>query len=253
MLSPKASSTKLRREDNTAEKDARARLRRAMRHRKPWRVPGLGGLAAVAVVAAAVGLLKLNAISAPPEDSSIAAVPNSPQEDCAPGADCGRPTDSIAGKREEPLATQPPFDAGAAPVASTASSVTPAAPPTVEVKSEPAPPPPTPQAEPPAPATPPPPAANSQTEETRLFADKARDFIAGGDITTARLFLERAADRGDAAAMFALAETYDPHVLDRWKARGVEADPEKAWRLYAQALTAGVREAGQRLSELAVK
>ena len=60
-------------------------------------------------------------------------------------------------------------------------------------------------------------AASQPSDETRQFVAKARVFVAQGDITTARLYLERASDHGDAQAAFALAETYDPVVLARWK------------------------------------
>ena len=91
------------------------------------------------------------------------------------------------------------------------------------------------------------------TDETRQFIARARAFLAKGDVSTARLFLERAADHGDAQGAFALAETYDPLALARWKARGVTADIGKARALYAQALGGGVADAGKRIAELAGK
>ena len=93
-------------------------------------------------------------------------------------------------------------------------------------------------------------AASPPNEEARQFVARARDFIAQGDVTTARLFLERAADRGDARATFALAETYDPLVLARWKARGVAPDIDKARALYIRAGEGGVADARKRLAEL---
>jgi hypothetical protein len=36
--------------------------------------------------------------------------------------------------------------------------------------------------------------------------------------------LERAASSGDARAIFALAETYDPNMLSAWRVRGMKGD-----------------------------
>jgi hypothetical protein len=89
------------------------------------------------------------------------------------------------------------------------------------------------------------------TDETRRFIQRGRSFIAQGDVTTARLFFERAADQGDIAGTFALAETYDPIVLVRWRARNVAADPDRARTLYQTALAAGIPEARHRIGDLA--
>lgn len=97
------------------------------------------------------------------------------------------------------------------------------------------------------------PAPSLATEETRQFIARARAFLAKGDVSTARLFFERAADHGDAQGAFALAETYDPLALARWKARGVAPDIGKARALYAQALGGGVAEASKRIAELVGK
>jgi hypothetical protein len=90
----------------------------------------------------------------------------------------------------------------------------------------------------------------TSTDETRRFIERGRGFIGQGDITTARLFFERAADRGDNLAAFALAETYDPTVLARWNARTVSADPDQARTLYERALAGGLIAAKERLDRL---
>jgi TPR repeat protein len=48
---------------------------------------------------------------------------------------------------------------------------------------------------------------------------KGADFMARRDIAVARLIFQRAAQSGDAAAAFALAETYDPLVLRKFGSR----------------------------------
>lgn len=107
-----------------------------------------------------------------------------------------------------------------------------------------------------APSTPPPtpPSAAPRTgpppaEVTALLA-RARSLIENGDISAARLLLQRAASGEDAAALFALAETYDPVVLQRWRVRGVQPDAERARTLYRQALQRGAPQARERLDAL---
>jgi hypothetical protein len=75
------------------------------------------------------------------------------------------------------------------------------------------------------------------------LVDRAQRLIRLGDISGARLLLERAVARGDRRAAFFLAQTYDPEVLRSWKARGLPADPERARALYSQAEQAGINEA----------
>jgi hypothetical protein len=76
---------------------------------------------------------------------------------------------------------------------------------------------------------------------------RARDLIARGDISGARLLLERAASGADPRALMALAETYDPAMLSRWGARGLKGDTAKARNLYQRAAEAGVAEARTRM------
>jgi TPR repeat protein len=49
-----------------------------------------------------------------------------------------------------------------------------------------------------------------------------------GDIVTARLLFERAAKADNATAALALAAAYDPIVLSKLGALGVDTDVEKA-------------------------
>ncbi|WP_407116679.1 hypothetical protein [Bradyrhizobium sp. LMG 9283] len=83
----------------------------------------------------------------------------------------------------------------------------------------------------------------------RLVA-RAGMLLEQGDIGAARIVLERAAERGSAQAVFALAETYDPHVLPKWSTVGTLGDVTKARELYAKAEAVGNTQAKQRLEAL---
>jgi TPR repeat protein len=78
-------------------------------------------------------------------------------------------------------------------------------------------------------------------------------LIASGDLAAARLVLHRAADAGDARAALALAETYDPSILEKLGVHGVVPDLAKARGWYEKAKQFGATEATQRLELLASK
>ena len=61
------------------------------------------------------------------------------------------------------------------------------------------------------------------------------EFIAVGDIASARLVLQRAAEAGNARAAFLLGTTFDPLTLRKLGAPDFLADPAKARRWYEQA------------------
>jgi TPR repeat protein len=90
--------------------------------------------------------------------------------------------------------------------------------------------------------------APGNLEAARLTA-RARQLLDQGNISAARLLLERAAETGSAPALFALAETYDPAVLSA-RTSGTQGDVVKAQELYAKALAGGVQEAKDRLNAL---
>ena len=69
-----------------------------------------------------------------------------------------------------------------------------------------------------------------------------------GDVASARLFYERAADSGEARAAVRLAETFDPFFLGRGRLRGVSGDLGRALFWYRRAL--GATEVERRLSTL---
>jgi len=90
----------------------------------------------------------------------------------------------------------------------------------------------------------------SDRVEVAVLMDDAKKWLARGDIATARLVLRRAAEAGDTQAALTLAETYDPATLEKWKVRGIAADPALAKRWYEEARNLGSREAQDRLNRL---
>ncbi|MET0531908.1 MAG: hypothetical protein ABW003_26850 [Microvirga sp.] len=104
----------------------------------------------------------------------------------------------------------------------------------------------------PAPATPTPASRVNAPAPAEIagLRKRASELIEVGDIGAARLLLERAASGNDGAALFALAETYDPAMLTQWRVRGVWPDAERARALYQRALDRGVAQAQERLAGL---
>jgi TPR repeat protein len=76
-------------------------------------------------------------------------------------------------------------------------------------------------------------------------------LLVEGDIASARLLLQRAADAQDARAAFTLAATYDPIELKRLGVYGAAPDVTKARDWYEKARQYGSREAPKRLELLA--
>jgi len=69
-------------------------------------------------------------------------------------------------------------------------------------------------------------------------------FLGAGDIASARLFFERAADSGDGRAAMRMAVTYDAAFLERSGLHSLGGDPERAAFWYRRA-----RELGERMAE----
>jgi septal ring factor EnvC (AmiA/AmiB activator) len=86
-------------------------------------------------------------------------------------------------------------------------------------------------------------------EVARLVA-RASVILGQGDIGSARIVLERAAETGDAQASFSLAETYDPLILPKWGTYGTRGDAARARDLYAKAEAGGIKEAKERVDAL---
>jgi hypothetical protein len=88
-------------------------------------------------------------------------------------------------------------------------------------------------------------------EEIDQLIKRAETFFAQGDVATARLFLERAAEADDPHATLLLGTTYDPDVLRRMGAVGIRPNLQQAQLWYTRAAQFGSREASLRLTALA--
>jgi hypothetical protein len=87
--------------------------------------------------------------------------------------------------------------------------------------------------------------------EVTLLMKQGEQFAAAGDLVTARILLQRAAEAGDATAAMALGATYDPNMLAKLGVLGIKGDAEKARSWYRKAESFGIPDASQRLSALA--
>lgn len=80
-----------------------------------------------------------------------------------------------------------------------------------------------------------PPVPPQPTSQVDPLIERAKSLIRLGDISGARLVLERAQQRKVPNATYLLAQTWDPAMLRAWKVRGLRADPDLARSLYAKA------------------
>jgi TPR repeat protein len=85
-----------------------------------------------------------------------------------------------------------------------------------------------------------------ERDEVVLLVKRGEDFITSGDLSSARLVLQRAAEAGDMHASLALAGTFDPNLL----AKGFAADVVMARFWYERAKQFGSTEAPRRLEQL---
>jgi len=87
-------------------------------------------------------------------------------------------------------------------------------------------------------------------DELAALLRRGEDFITSGDIASARLVLQRAAEAGNAHAALTLAATFDPNLLAKL---GLDfpADVVKARFWYERAKQLGSTEARRRLEQLA--
>lgn len=88
-------------------------------------------------------------------------------------------------------------------------------------------------------------------ESINLLLQQGEQFVASGDVVTARQVYRKAAEAGNAAAALALGATYDPVVLAKIGVRGLGADIEKARSWYEKAKAFGSPDAPRRLEMLA--
>ncbi|HET7887220.1 MAG TPA: hypothetical protein VFL62_13410 [Bradyrhizobium sp.] len=175
--------------------------------------------------------------AAPPRQSAPAAVASTPAMVAGPAlATAAAPLpsrDEIAVALRTAHQNQPPADI---PQPATAAAAA-AAPLAIAPPAAPA-----------APAAPP--ARRMDSEELANLMTRARALLASGDISPARLLLERAAQAQDASAALMLAQTYDPTVLGTQDIRNITPDPAMARSWYQRAAQLGSADAQRRLSQL---
>ena len=110
-----------------------------------------------------------------------------------------------------------------------------------------------PQAAAPAPEAPPVQAAVPEPPAPSLpetLVARGGDLLGNGDIATARLFFERAAEAGDGHAALLLGRTYDPAYLDRAGVMGMRGDLDQAAAWYRRARDLGEPDAQRCLDSL---
>jgi hypothetical protein len=95
-----------------------------------------------------------------------------------------------------------------------------------------------------------PPARRLDADELVTLLNRAKSLIATGDIASARLLLERAADAREASAALILARTFDPAVLGTPDARSIAPDPAAARIWYQKAAQFGSQDAQRRLDQI---
>lgn len=93
------------------------------------------------------------------------------------------------------------------------------------------------------------PTAEPAKANDRLVS-RADELLRAGDVSGARLLLERALASGSARAAFLLAESFDPNVLAKLGALGIRGDAAKAREFYARARALGMVQAGERMGAL---
>jgi hypothetical protein len=94
------------------------------------------------------------------------------------------------------------------------------------------------------------PARRLDADELAALMKRAKGLIEIGDIASARLLLERAADAQEASAALLLAQTYDPVVLGAQDTRSITPDPAAARTWYQKAAQLGSSDATQRLAQM---
>ena len=82
-------------------------------------------------------------------------------------------------------------------------------------------------------------------DETTALMARGDAFLGGGDIASARLFFQRAADAGDSRAAMRMAVTFDAAFLDRAGVHGVRGDPEQAAFWFRRARELGEAKTGR--------
>ena len=89
-----------------------------------------------------------------------------------------------------------------------------------------------------------------QLLQAERLLEQGKNSFGQGNISVARQYFSRAADLGLPMAALRMAETYDPHELERARVHGPKANPAMATQWYQRAAQLGVPEAEDRLRRL---
>ena len=95
-----------------------------------------------------------------------------------------------------------------------------------------------------------PPLSKPAPEDAARWSARGLVALAKGDLSNARLFLMRAAEAGDARALVALADTYDPAMLAKLGVVFAPGDAARARDFLVKAMAAGVVVPKDRLATL---
>ena len=98
-----------------------------------------------------------------------------------------------------------------------------------------------------------PPAPRLPDRQLRALVARGDILLRAGDIASARLFYERAADDGDGHAALRVGATFDPTFLASAGFRSMAGDPAKALLWYRRALGLGDGEAQHYLNRINTK
>ncbi len=82
------------------------------------------------------------------------------------------------------------------------------------------------------------------------YLERGHALLSRGDVASARLFYQEAANLGSSEAMAAVGKTYDPVALDKLGIKGFQTDPAKAAEWYIKAREAGYTEITEYLQAL---
>jgi hypothetical protein len=203
------------------------------------------GLAATALLPAPTAPSPQPAAAVP--DSPAGTIPGSPAAVVPDSPAIAKPGNSATLLPDSPAAAKPGARASVASL-EPPGGVTPKTPAGAETPAPAA----KPAATPPVEASPPA-QPRSSSLETAPLLERGDRLFGMGDVTSARLFYERAADAGDGQAALRLGETFDPHFLERAKLRSVQGDPTAAVFWYRRARELGVAEAEILLKSIQTK
>jgi hypothetical protein len=97
------------------------------------------------------------------------------------------------------------------------------------------------------------PATSASPPSVSELLARGDSFARSGDIASARIFYQRAADAGDARGALRMGATFDPAFLSRAGMDGTAGNPKEARSWYQRAYDLGLTEADRRHKRIATK